>query len=115
MVSVVRGGGVMAVFAVTTAKGPHWDERRGIRDQEAWEAHAMFADALVRRGVIILGGPISGSDEDVALLAVNAADEQELRSLFTDDPWTKNGVFRIKKVRLWALWLGGPGVSLDQG
>jgi hypothetical protein len=105
----------MAVFAVTTAKGPHWDERRGIRDQQAWEEHAVFADALVDRGVILLGGPISGRDEDVALLAVNAADDQELRSIFSDDPWTKNGVFRIKEVRLWTIWLDGRRASSDQG
>ena len=80
----------MAVFAVTTAKGPHWDERRGIRGQQGWEEHAVFADGLVERGVIVLGGPISGgSDEDVALLVVNAADEQELRSICNDDPLDK--------------------------
>ena len=96
----------MAVFAVTTAKGPNWDDTRDVREQRAWEEHAMFADGLVERGVIVLGGPISGSDEDVALLAVDAADQQEVLSIFSDDPWAKFGVFRIKEVRLWTLWLG---------
>ena len=68
--------------------------------------HAEFADELVERGIIILGGPIGGgSDDDIALLAVEAPDEAELRSIFSDDPWTVSGVFRIKEVRPWTLWL----------
>ncbi|HEX5505705.1 MAG TPA: YciI family protein [Thermomicrobiales bacterium] len=98
----------MAVFAVTTAKGPNWDLSRGIRDQRAWDQHAAFADGLVDRGVIALGGPIaSDAEEDVALLVVEAADEQELRAIFGDDPWATSGVLRIKEVRPWTLWLDG--------
>ena len=68
--------------------------------------HSAFADELVERGIIILGGPIGGgSDDDIALLAVEAPDEAELRSIFSDDPWTVSGVFRIKEVRPWTLWL----------
>ncbi|HET8630156.1 MAG TPA: YciI family protein [Thermomicrobiales bacterium] len=105
----------MAVFAVTTAKGPNWDPARGIRDQQGWDRHAAFADSLVERGVIILGGPIaSDSDEEVALLAVNAADGQELRSVFGDDPWARSGVLRIKAVRPWTLWLDGRAAGPDR-
>jgi uncharacterized protein YciI len=96
----------MAVFAVTTAKGPNWDHTGGFRTQRAWEQHAAFADGLVDRGVIVLGGPIdSGIDEDVALLVVDCADENELRSVFAADPWVTNGVLRIKEVRPWTIWL----------
>ncbi len=96
----------MAVFAVTTEKGANWDHSRQIREQQAWVEHAEFADELVERGIIILGGPIGGgSDDDIALLAVEAPDETELRSIFSDDPWTVSGVFRIKEVRPWTLWL----------
>jgi hypothetical protein len=71
------------MFTVTRAKGPNWDHARGIREQQAWEEHAAFADGLVDRGIVILGGPISsGSDDDVVLLAVNAVVEQEARSIF---------------------------------
>jgi uncharacterized protein len=106
----------MAVFAVTTAKGPNWHDGRGIREQQAWEEHATFADGLVERGIIVLGGPIGGgSDEDIALLAVEVADEQALRSIFSHDPWATNGVFRIKDVRPWTLWLDGRGGRPGQG
>jgi uncharacterized protein YciI len=43
----------------------------------------------------------------VPLLAVEAPDEQALRSIFDADPWTTHGVFRIKSVRAWTLWLDG--------
>jgi len=98
----------MAVFAVTTAKDTNWDGARDIREQPFWEEHAAFADALVDRGVIIVGGPIGhGDPEDIALLAVEAADEAALRAIFDDDPWTAHHVFRIKDIRPWRLWLDG--------
>jgi len=65
----------MPVFAVTTAKGANWDHARDIREQPFWDQHAAFADGLVERGVIILGGPVdSDDDEDIALMAVEAPD-----------------------------------------
>ena len=98
----------MAVFAVTTAKGTNWDHARGIREQPFWDQHAAFADELVARGVIILGGPVgSDDDEDIALMAVEASDEDALRLVFGADPWAVHQVFRIKDVRTWRLWLDG--------
>jgi uncharacterized protein YciI len=106
----------MSVFAVTTAKGSNWDCARGIREQQAWDKHAAFADGLVDRGIIVLGGPISSdSDDDVALLVVNAADEQEVRSIFIEDPWATNMVLRIKHVRPWTLWLDSRRSESHQG
>jgi uncharacterized protein YciI len=96
----------MPVFAVTTAKGVNWDPAHGIRQQRFWDEHAAFADRLVRQGVVFLGGPIASvDDEDIALLAVEAADENAVRSVFDADPWTVHKVFRIKDVRRWTLWL----------
>ncbi len=74
----------------------------------SWSNPAKFSDVLVDRGVIILGGPIgSANDEDVALLAVEAADEDELRSIFAEDPWALNGILRLKEVPPWTWWLDG--------
>jgi uncharacterized protein YciI len=98
----------MPVFAVRTAKGPDWDHARGTREQRFWEEHADFADQLVERGVILFGGPIASDDEeDIALLAVEASDEDSARATFDADPWTAHGLFRIKEVRAWSLWLDG--------
>lgn len=102
----------MPVFAVMTARGPNWDPSRGIREQAAWGEHAAYFDSLVDKGVVILGGPIGGgSDEDVGLLAVDAAGEQELQSVFSADPWAAAGVLRIKQVRPWRCgWTAGEAV-----
>lgn len=98
----------MPVFAVRTARGPAWDRGLGNREQAFWKEHAAFADQLVERGVIILGGPIASDDEsDIALLAVEASDSDSVRAIFDADPWTVHRVFRIKDVRAWALWLDG--------
>jgi len=104
----------MPVFAVTTAKGVNWDHARGIRGQPFWDEHAAFADRLVDSGVIIVGGPIdSQNDDDIALLAVETADETAVRSIFDADPWTVHQVFRIKDIRLWTLWLDGRSRSVS--
>jgi uncharacterized protein YciI len=83
---------------------------RGIRDQPAWDEHAQFFDRLVEEGIVILGGPVSCEGEDgdeVALLAVETADEHALRSTFDDDPWARSGILRLKEVRAWTIWLDG--------
>jgi uncharacterized protein YciI len=98
----------MPVFAVRTAKGPSWDHARGAREQPHWDEHAAFSDALVAEGVIILGGPVDSDDPgDIALLAVTADDEAAARAAFAADPWTAHGIFRLKDVRRWTIWLDG--------
>lgn len=100
----------MSTFAVTTAQGPEWNQVRGIREQAFWAEHASFMDGLVERGVVILGGPIESDDpSDIALLAVEAADENEVRGLFQTDPWTAHRIYRLKEVRAWTLWLDSRG------
>lgn len=98
----------MPVFAVTTAKGPNWNHARDIKEQAFWDEHGAYADTLVASGVVIIGGPIGGGDdEDIALLAVEADDEDAVRAVFDADPWTVHRVFRLKSVRPWSLWLDG--------
>jgi len=100
----------MSVFAVTTAKGVNWDHDRDIREQPFWDEHAAFADQLVAQGIIILGGPIaSGAEEDIALVAVEAAHESAAWEVFDADPWMVRQVFRVKSVWPWTLWLDGRG------
>jgi uncharacterized protein YciI len=98
----------MSTFAVTTAKGPRWDDAHGIREQAFFDEHAAFMDELVAGGVIVLGGPIDSDDAGViALLAVEAPDEAAARAVFSADPWLKHHVFRLKEIRAWTIWLDG--------
>ena len=69
------------------------DEGKPTRGAHSSGATPKFFDRLVEQGVVILGGPIASTGEDeVALLAVEAADEHELRSIFGGDPWAANGI-----------------------
>ena len=98
----------MPFFAVTTAKGPKWQHDRGIRDQPEFEEHARYFDKLVEDGVVVLGGPIESVDEGVlALLAVEADDEEDLKARFACDPWVSTGTIKVEDVRPWAVWLDG--------
>ena len=90
-------------FLVKTVHGPNWDETRGIREQEGWEAHAEFMDTLVADGFVVLGGPLSGGER--TLHVVEAADEAAVRARVAADPWAVAGLLRIGSLEPWALWL----------
>ncbi|HXB49112.1 MAG TPA: YciI family protein [Streptosporangiaceae bacterium] len=92
----------MANFAVTMADGPRWDGARAIRDQDGWQAHADFMDALVDDGFVIIGGPLGSGQR---LIAVEAPDEQAVRDRLAADPWVLAGLLRVSSVQPWSLWL----------
>ena len=75
----------MAHFAVSMVHGPGWDPTRGIREQDAWDAHAAFMDGLVADGFVVLGGPVG--DRQRVLLAIEAAGEPAIRARLAADPW----------------------------
>ena len=103
---------LMAMFAVTTAKGEAWDESVGVREQRLFAEHARFMDGLVDRGVVVLGGPIeSDRPQDVALLAIETDTPDQVRSLFTDDPWIVEHILVLGSVRAWTIWLERPQID----
>jgi hypothetical protein len=91
-------------YLVERAKGPAWDHWRGRRDQDGWDAHAAFMDALAEEGIVILGGPIGEGDGENALLIVDAESEAEIRARLADDPWTED-MLTIESVKPWSVWL----------
>ena len=101
----------MANFAVRLVHGPGWDLARPIRQQDGWDGHAAFMDALVDDGFIILGGPVGeGNPPEETLHAVEAADEDEIRTRLARDPWARAGLLRVGSIEPWVLWLDGrPG------
>jgi hypothetical protein len=104
----------MPYFVVKTVHGPNWDETRGIREQEGWDAHAEFMDALVDDGFVILGGPI-GDDHHAAMLAIEAKDADEIEGRFERDPWLPTGVLAIGTIEPWTIWLDGTGRTASVG
>jgi uncharacterized protein YciI len=107
MVPTWSYGPGMGNFAVRLVHGPNWDPERPIREQDGWGEHAAFMDGLVGDGFVILGGPVG--DGEQTLHAVEAADEDEIRTRLALDPWASAGLLRVGSVEPWALWLNGRG------
>jgi uncharacterized protein len=75
----------VARYAVIRERGPGWDASRPMREQERWDEHADFMEALVDNGFIVLGGPLG--DGARVLHIVEAGSEQEIAARLADDPW----------------------------
>ena len=99
----------MAFFALKMVHGPHWDDARGIREQRAWDEHAVFMDGLVDEGFVVLGGPIG--DGKQTMLIVEATDEQEITARLGDDPWAAMDLLRIGSIQPWTIWLDGRPIN----
>jgi uncharacterized protein YciI len=96
------------MFAVVLDHGPAWDVGRGLREQDGWDEHAAFMDALVDDGFVVLGGPLG--DGARVLHAVFADGEDAVRARLTADPWHADGHLRIVSVDPWTVLLDGRAV-----
>ena len=82
--------------------GPTW--RSGsVREQPGWDEHADFVDALVERGIFVMGGPFA--DNSGSLTIWEGVDEVEARAIVADDPFLHNGVFVLEDVRAWDVFV----------
>jgi uncharacterized protein YciI len=93
-------------FAVRLEHAGPWDFSKGLREQEGWDEHAAFMDALVEQEFIVLGGPLS---EREILHVIRAADEHEVRERLAADNWARNGMLRIISIEPWTILLDGLG------
>ena len=55
------------IFAVLRTRGPSWNDAAAMEQQVDWRGHADFMNQLVSEGVILLGGPLTGT-RDVLLI-----------------------------------------------
>ena len=92
-------------FAVRLRRGGPWDWSRGLREQDGWDEHARFMDALVAAGFIVLGGPLAG-ERDV-LHVIEAASEQAVRDRLAQDNWAQNGMLSLTSSEPWTILLDG--------
>ena len=91
------------LFVVTLIKGQEWDESKSMRSQLHWTEHAALMDQLADDAIILLGGPLG--DESRVMLVMQAADENEIRSIFVDDPWIQSRVREIASIQRWTILL----------
>ena len=91
-------------YTVLRERGENWDARLPMRQQEQWEEHAAFMDALADDGFVILGGPLGGGEEKF-LLIMAADSEQAITVRLSDDPWTAMRLLRTAAVEHWEILL----------
>ena len=91
-------------YLVELANGPAYDPSRGRREQDDWEEHAEFMDALVDDGFVFMGGPIGDGN---VLQIVAASGEEEIRERLSADPW-HGRMLTIASIRPWSVWLRAP-------
>ncbi len=82
--------------------GPTW-ESGPPEEQPGWDEHAAFVDDLVERGIFVMGGPLSDHSGSMTLL--ENVSEDEARELVARDPFVENGVFVLKDVRSWNVYV----------
>lgn len=92
------------LFAVIRTRGPNWDTTRRIEDQQGWQAHADFMNALYADAFALLVGPLEGTPD--VLLIAQADSAEHVGERLADDPWTGSGHLRLTQVTPWALRLG---------
>ena len=93
----------MAMFLVVLRQsGPEFDRSRPLEEQSLWSEHAVFMDALVGDGFLVLGGPLA-HDGRVAH-AVAADSEQAVRDTFARDPWSETHL-RVDTIEPWTIRL----------
>ncbi|HVS86099.1 MAG TPA: nuclear transport factor 2 family protein [Gaiellaceae bacterium] len=94
---------------VRTQTGPEWDAAQPLEGQSGWVEHAALMDDLVRRGVVVFGGPLP--DRRVAF-AVQAENEDEVEAILAHDNWTGSHLL-TESVTPWELRLAPGGAILD--
>jgi hypothetical protein len=90
-------------FLAISAAGPNRYLSKGTREQPFWDEHAKFIDHLVADGFILMGGPLV--DEGGSLLIFNAEDENEVREILKNDPWSTHGILKLESVKRWQIFI----------
>jgi hypothetical protein len=95
----------MPMFLVHVLRaGPEWDRSQPMEGQSGWDEHAVFMDALVDDGFIVLGGPLG---DDVRVVhAVEAESEDAVRQRLARDPWSGSHLV-IDSIEPWTIRLDG--------
>ena len=93
----------MKTFILLFDPGPNWDEEKEIEEQNFWNEHVEFVDALFDMGKVVIAGPIVHYNRIVIIY--EAVDESEIRITFKDDPFISNGILHLEGVMEWKIRL----------
>ena len=91
-------------YMVILERTEKWNPEHSMREQEQWDEHAAFMDALADENFIVLGGPL-GNGKNV-LFFIQAESEQNIIARLADDPWMHLGLLRTITIERWEILLG---------
>ncbi len=101
------------LFAMIRKGGPAWDPSRPLREQDEWDEHARFMDALSEEGFVVFAGPLGdghlgrgGDSEHRVLLIFDADSESAIDARLAGDIWTQTGTLSTVSVERWNVLLG---------
>jgi uncharacterized protein YciI len=98
----------MSLFAVIREAGPGWTDGKGAFDQPAANDHAVFMAGLADEGLVLVAGPLAGSEAGRirVLLIADAADESDIHQRLADDPWATTQRLTTVSVEPWTVLVG---------
>src|SRR6266446_5108992 len=96
----------MARWVVRVERGGPWDWSRDMREQNGWDEHAAYMDALFDDGFVLLVGPLEGGRD--VLWVVEADSEESIRARMAEDPWSPNGMLKPIRIERWDIVLDSP-------
>jgi uncharacterized protein len=96
----------VSYFVVSRERGPAWDDARPMREQDGWDDHAAFMDALADEGFIHLGGPLGEGDHRF-MHVVDALSAAAIRDRLAADPWEARQLATVD-VQPWQVLLRSP-------
>jgi uncharacterized protein YciI len=98
----------MSYFAVIRGAGPGWTAGTAAYDQPGVDDHSTFMNELARRDVVLLAGPLAGTDGSPlrALVIMDAEDEADVHAQLADDPWATTHRLQIISIEPWHPLLG---------
>ena len=92
------------LFVVIRRYGPPHAHGLPLEEQQDWEAHRAFINALEAEGFVRLGGPLEEREE--VLLIFRAENRTEIERRLADDPWRKSGILSTERISRWEVRIG---------
>ena len=74
-------------IAVFMRHGSRWDPDRPVREQDYWDDHARFMDALFDAGTVVLGGPFVDGTGSLVILEADSPQAARSRIIGEGSSW----------------------------
>jgi uncharacterized protein YciI len=103
MATILSQPSRVARWVVRVERGGPWDWSKDMRQQEGWDGHAAYMDAIFDEGFLLLAGPLEG--DRYTLWVVEAESEDEIRRRMKEDPWSANAMLTPITIERWTIVL----------